>query len=215
MKRIATALLLLSTLLLLAPSAQAQDAPSGTIGSPAGDGSFKVTFPASAPVAPRDVFNVTRDGQVVGQVMILLVPNQGMVAVQMQGTVKPGDQLVFVRHDTVPVAAPSPTPPPAQADPSAQPPQGGPPPVYGTPPPYNTGSYGYNECNTSFPCEPISDGVFSAGVVGYPGVYGGRVYGTYAYPHTGAYTGTWGHPSAAAVDDAHMAGVRAASGVRR
>lgn len=214
MKRIAIAVLMLSALLLLAPSARAQDAPSSTIGSPAGDGSFKVTFPSSAPVAPRDVFNVTRDGQVVGQVMILLVPNQGMVAVQMQGTVKPGDQLVFVRHDNVPVAAPSPTPP-SQAGTSAPPPQGGPAPVYDTPTSYNNGSFGYDEWNASLPYDPMYQGVFSAGALTYPGVYGARTYGAWAYPHTGAYTGAWGHPSAAAINDAQMAGIRAASGFRR
>src|SRR5689334_626825 len=95
-------LALVAVCLLGASPVHAQGGPQGTVGQSAGTGSWKVTFPADAQVAPRDVFNVVRDGSVVGQAMVLIVKNQGMVAVQMQGTLQPGDQLAFVRHDSVP-----------------------------------------------------------------------------------------------------------------
>ena len=214
MKRIVSTLLLLAALLALTPPAPAQTAPSGTVGQPAGTGSFKVSFPASATVATRDVFSVVRDGKTVGQVMILLVPEEGMVAVQMQGSVKPGDQLVFVRHDAAPANAPAPTPPPAQASASATAQMGPAPGSYIPPPqPQYAGSYSYSDCDSSFPSDPFWGDVFAAGSVGYPGVYGNHVYGAWAYPHAGAYNSAWGHPSATAID-ANTAAFRAASGFR-
>jgi hypothetical protein len=145
-----TLLLVLAVFLALQP-ALAQEAVIKHKGTLANSGVFDA--PSGAQV--RDIYEVYRGARLLGEAMVFEVKGHSATLIQMasfQGTLAPGDRVVFKKHASMPVAsaAPSPTPSPQASSTTA--PQDGryPPPrgVYGAshgqgtyPPPNGQGAY--------------------------------------------------------------------------